>query len=1411
MTLPRFGSVFPNDILKRLADLETLANSGVLAGSGGSGGGGGGGSGNDNAAVHKSTSNIITAMTTVEEYASTFASSWTARTARGSSGTPTALLAGDPVGPPINFGGHNGFGFLNSIVSIGAVASDTLGLTHAGTALAMKTTYPGAALYSAGTYGLGDMVVSGIGGSIYQSTTDANAVGPPASHPEAWQLVAPSAAAVERFHLRPTGGFSTGDLPLINASYLNEAQWAFARPGSHVDWYPVGSTAVGIHASSKSFDYLQDAGAGRINTTGLNVLYVADPDTFGFGTNITAGRVTFDGHDKHALGGGWTGFQAQSWTHVCNHLMGTFAANTMVFQEMSSCDRYYWLNSGNYFIGDQVIFGGTVYECLIANGPSQPAGARAPNAGLSDPANIPALGTSPTPYWKHVGVGELTGMECDYGDRVPVMWDDGSLSGRVDGSGNKIGGGWNYIFRNDGANDIDAAMFIYNDPAHTAAYLDGLVCSTNPKTPPGWNPDTEAGAGGNLGTGLGWRLGDVMLFNPANWTAGEYVPPGQVRVAALADGLDGHFYYDLVYDTPNWAANDGGVITTQYALGELVARYDGTHWHLFQCDTGWTAGDDPLTTSTPYANPQVSHASWIDLGANHGITPVAPGTSPLSDIFWRRRPLASAWCGPSFMYRPSAPTPPKTISAMTWVSGVMYITTTAPHQFEVGQNVAVRDVVSSVTPSSGPGAWNTFQNNRYYPSGSQPKISSVISATQFAISNAYPVNPATAGGSITSSPIGYVYRTNSNGDFNLFGNPPGGSTVTWSFWNPAGEWNQGVRRYFLWLGPTGPEFHAGQAGSGSDNPRFSVDALGNVICESLTVNAGASGGTIGFQQLTGSTSQTLLHNYGILELNALVVTSLTAPPAGGTIADGSNGQPLRLINRSANNSTITLWDNAPGLATNLQLQAVNRRLYYGGVLDLVFVQDITGGGGASYWQEVGYSSGIGPLENAPVQVYNTGMIGNQWPGGMWSVTHIANLTDATATNNLLGSYLNYSPDVLLNNVNGNPTGVHAVNTYTPRLLLHTGNHTAGALYLDLDDLTTEATGGVLTGFPAAPNIGRWVNHVYRGSGGQVTSWADEGIRLDLAVTGNAQLSSRVGIHAVDATVGPYVLTGFTRTPTVQVNGVGLQGQVGQYPFTLDEVGATVTGTNITGGGANVITTLDYDDGTGHFAFAVINDGNPAGSAFTTQPIEQVTITKANANITGQSLTTQTIIKIDALSAAGAGTPTVNRGIDNAASLWQSGEAHFGSSAQLFVSNIGGILSNSSGGIKASNPVGGIGYATGAGGIYAQPVAPGLKSATVTASGATKTSGQDNAVSGNITTSSVSLAAATIVSFQFTNTSIAATDQLEVNHQSGGTVGAYTLNAACAAGSARIYIRNATAGALAEALVIKYNLVRGATA
>lgn len=111
---------------------------------------------------------------------------------------------------------------------------------------------------------------------------------------------------------------------------------------------------------------------------------------------------------------------------------------------------------------------------------------------------------------------------------------------------------------------------------------------------------------------------------------------------------------------------------------------------------------------------------------------------------------------------------------------------------------------------------------------------------------------------------------------------------------------------------------------------------------------------------------------------------------------------------------------------------------------------------------------------------------------------------------------------------------------------------------------------------------------------------------------------------------------------------------------------------------------------------------------------------------------------------------------------------------------------------------GIGYAAGAGGTVTQLTS---KATTFVLSKAC----------GQIITAGDILNAGTIVSCTWTNTLFGAYDTVKIDHKSGGTIGAYTFNVACGAGTGTFYIRNATAGNLTEALTLNFFLLKGVVA
>lgn len=196
---------------------------------------------------------------------------------------------------------------------------------------------------------------------------------------------------------------------------------------------------------------------------------------------------------------------------------------------------------------------------------------------------------------------------------------------------------------------------------------------------------------------------------------------------------------------------------------------------------------------------------------------------------------------------------------------------------------------------------------------------------------------------------------------------------------------------------------------------------------------------------------------------------------------------------------------------------------------------------------------------------------------------------------------------------------------------------------------------------------------------------------------------------------------------------------------------------ITGGTIEGITDLAIADGGTGASDATGARTNLGLGSMATQNANSVSIT--GGSISGVSVSATSVSSSTTISATGA--------VSSAASVLSSGQ-------------------------------GGVGYSAGAGGTVTQLTS---KATPVTL----------NAVTGTVVLNAASLASAAIVSFTLTNSSIAATDLLILNHVTTGTRGAYTLNADCATGSASIAIRNNTAGALAEAIVIRFAVIKGVVA
>ena len=84
-------------------------------------------------------------------------------------------------------------------------------------------------------------------------------------------------------------------------------------------------------------------------------------------------------------------------------------------------------------------------------------------------------------------------------------------------------------------------------------------------------------------------------------------------------------------------------------------------------------------------------------------------------------------------------------------------------------------------------------------------------------------------------------------------------------------------------------------------------------------------------------------------------------------------------------------------------------------------------------------------------------------------------------------------------------------------------------------------------------------------------------------------------------------------------------------------------------------------------------------------------------------------------------------------------------------------------------------------------------------------------SGQITMNGAALGDDTEISFVVTNTNVAATDVVIVNHGSAGTNGAYVVQASeIGSGTFEVSVKNVSGGSLSEAIVINFVVIKGAS-
>lgn len=240
-----------------------------------------------------------------------------------------------------------------------------------------------------------------------------------------------------------------------------------------------------------------------------------------------------------------------------------------------------------------------------------------------------------------------------------------------------------------------------------------------------------------------------------------------------------------------------------------------------------------------------------------------------------------------------------------------------------------------------------------------------------------------------------------------------------------------------------------------------------------------------------------------------------------------------------------------------------------------------------------------------------------------------------------------------------------------------------------------------------------------------------------------------------------------------LSGTGIPARTGSETWALREIAVPAAGLTITNP-AGV---------AGNFTLGLANDLSAVEGLATTGIVRRTGTDTWSAG-TAVGLTTEV-----------TGTLPVANGGTGVTSSTGSGSVVLSAAPTLTGTTTVATIA-ASGFVRVNSQTGGVGYTTGAGGTATQATS---KSTTVAI----------NRANGNITMHNASLGAGTAVTFQVTNSAIEANDNFVIQHLSGGTVGAYVLRmAATGAGTADITVTNITAGALGEAIVLKFSLIKG---
>lgn len=318
---------------------------------------------------------------------------------------------------------------------------------------------------------------------------------------------------------------------------------------------------------------------------------------------------------------------------------------------------------------------------------------------------------------------------------------------------------------------------------------------------------------------------------------------------------------------------------------------------------------------------------------------------------------------------------------------------------------------------------------------------------------------------------------------------------------------------------------------------------------------------------------------------------------------------------------------------------------------------------------------------------------------------------------------------------------------------------------------------------------------------------------------NAAANQHLRINSLTGTTNIY--SSGTLVAAISATGLAVTGTISATSMQNTPVGSVTPSTG-------AFTTLSIGGSNAHSKFAEsgannfydsLNAGETAwlpyiGRATTAEwrvkasgtPTAGMILSEVGLGVIGGIAATTTIKS----SAGTVGAPSIYLSTDTTSGLYRvaaneigiaiSG-SQVGSWASTGLAVTGAISATTS--ILSSGATSGIGYTTGAGGTVAQGAGSGKATGVTLAK-----------VCGTITMDGASLAADTTVTFLLTMTgfTLNATDQFVLSHISVGTFGAYILNARYASATTmNIDVHNATPGALAEAIVIQYSLIRSVAA